>query len=102
MGKANKHGGFPASVSDGAGDVVQLVRTLPCHGRGRGFESRRPRHSFESPSLSSEVVVCISSEPRYDYGRMYMKLLGCAFIVLVLGPLVSAQTPVPGVATVGE
>ena len=26
--------------------VVQLVRTLPCHGRGRGFESRPPRHSF--------------------------------------------------------
>jgi hypothetical protein len=30
-----------------SGDVVQLVRTLPCHGRGRGFESRRPRHSFQ-------------------------------------------------------
>jgi hypothetical protein len=29
------------------GDVVQLVRTLPCHGRGRGFESRRPRHCFQ-------------------------------------------------------
>ena len=29
-----------------SGDVVQLVRTLPCHGRGREFESRRPRHSF--------------------------------------------------------
>ena len=28
------------------GDVVQLVRTLPCHGRGREFESRRPRHPF--------------------------------------------------------
>ena len=27
-----------------SGDVVQLVRTLPCHGRGREFESRRPRH----------------------------------------------------------
>jgi hypothetical protein len=26
------------------GDVVQLVRMLPCHGRGRGFEPRRPRH----------------------------------------------------------
>ncbi len=23
--------------------VVQLVRTLPCHGRGRGFESHRAR-----------------------------------------------------------
>ena len=31
-----------------SGDVVQLVRTLPCHGRGREFESRRPRHSFEA------------------------------------------------------
>ena len=27
-----------------SGDVVQSVRTLPCHGRGREFESRRPRH----------------------------------------------------------
>jgi hypothetical protein len=26
------------------GDVAQLVRALPCHGRGRGFEPRRPRH----------------------------------------------------------
>jgi DNA-binding IclR family transcriptional regulator len=30
------------------GDVAQLVRALPCHGRGRGFEPRRPRHSFQS------------------------------------------------------
>src|ERR1044071_5954072 len=30
-----------------AGDVVQLVRTLPCHGRGREFESRRPRQLFQ-------------------------------------------------------
>ena len=34
--------------NDQVGDVVQLVRTLPCHGRGRGFESRRPRHSFQA------------------------------------------------------
>src|SRR5271170_4035846 len=30
--------------SEYLGDVVQLVRMLPCHGRGRGFEPRRPRH----------------------------------------------------------
>ena len=33
-----------AVVNGRCGDVVQLVRTLPCHGRGREFESRRPRH----------------------------------------------------------
>jgi hypothetical protein len=30
-----------------SGDVAQLVRALPCHGRGRGFEPRRPRHTFQ-------------------------------------------------------
>src|SRR6266851_4303959 len=38
---------FSEVVDLASGDVVQLVRTLPCHGRGRGFESRRPRHSFQ-------------------------------------------------------
>lgn len=28
----------------GIGFVAQLVRALPCHGRGREFESRRIRH----------------------------------------------------------
>jgi hypothetical protein len=37
--------GFTLVVDSTVGDVVQLVRTLPCHGRGREFESRRPRHS---------------------------------------------------------
>src|SRR5262245_16565247 len=30
------------------GGVAQLVRALPCHGRGRGFESRRSRHHFSN------------------------------------------------------
>ena len=38
---------LPQVVDSTVGDVVQLVRTLPCHGRGREFESRRPRHSFQ-------------------------------------------------------
>src|SRR5712675_2441346 len=42
------HRGGSCNSSDrNIGDVVQLVRTLPCHGRGREFESRRPRHSFQ-------------------------------------------------------
>ena len=53
----------PPGAVPGCGDVVQLVRTLPCHGRGREFESRRPRQafriekfhgsrSFDSPALA--------------------------------------------------
>src|SRR6476660_380846 len=33
------------------GGVAQLVRALPCHGRGRGFESRRSRHFFNDLAL---------------------------------------------------
>src|SRR6185437_765256 len=39
-------------VGPKCGDVVQLVRTLPCHGRGREFESRRPRHTFPVGSFA--------------------------------------------------
>ena len=35
-------GSSPAGGANGP--VVQLVRTLPCHGRGHGFESRPDRH----------------------------------------------------------
>ena len=49
--------GFQLNHMKCIGDVVQLVRTLPCHGRGRGFESRRPRHIFKylQPSIHSSV-----------------------------------------------
>ena len=40
-------GATPCGFKAKLGDVVQLVRTLPCHGRGRGFEPRRPRHTFQ-------------------------------------------------------
>src|SRR5262249_49156735 len=62
-----------------AGDVVQLVRTLPCHGRGRGFESRRPRQLFQSLTswhfwnLGASRVQPLRGFPR----RQQMHLLEC-------------------------
>ena len=49
MGGAERRQIFRLAVSQGGqvGDVAQSVRALPCHGRGREFESRRPRHSFQ-------------------------------------------------------
>ena len=35
------------------GSVVQLVRMLPCHGRGRGFESRPVRRVSHSITFTS-------------------------------------------------
>jgi hypothetical protein len=49
--------------SANCGDVVQLVRTLPCHGRGREFESRRPRHFFLS----------LTSWPRKKPGSVWVQ-----------------------------
>ena len=36
------------------GRVVQLVRTLACHARGRGFEPHSGRHCFASVAQSVE------------------------------------------------
>ena|SRR5579863_9623588 len=59
------------------GDVVQLVRTLPCHGRGRGFESRRPRHFLRSlDSLCSlGISAAESRRPRHSYEAADSRLL---------------------------
>ncbi len=41
---------------DGCGLVVQLVRTLACHARGRGFESHPGRHLiYEHAAMAQEV-----------------------------------------------
>src|ERR1700738_1289834 len=32
---------------------ISYITTLPCHGRGREFESRRPRHSFQKSCSDS-------------------------------------------------
>src|ERR1700726_3179663 len=33
------------------------ITTLPCHGRGREFESRRPRHSFQKSCLDFPYTI---------------------------------------------
>ena len=38
------------------GPVVQLVRTLACHARGRGFESHPGRHFGKQPLLYASVA----------------------------------------------
>src|SRR6266705_1519225 len=54
---------FSEVVDLASGDVVQLVRMLPCHGRGRGFESRRPRHFFQALARNWQFCVMVQFGP---------------------------------------
>jgi hypothetical protein len=45
-----------------SGDVAQLVRALPCHGRGRGFEPRRPRHKPKESKVLAKIVALFHPE----------------------------------------
>ena len=45
---------FEPYCSHHYGLVVQLVRTLACHARGRGFEPHSGRHCFASVAQSVE------------------------------------------------
>ena len=42
------------------GSVVQLVRTPPCHGGGRGFESHPNRHSPYAAFGLGRICLCSS------------------------------------------
>ena len=61
-------------VASSCGDVAQLVRALPCHGRGRGFEPRRPRHTFQMSCSelaelnrgAKELQNCAAFAPRFS------------------------------------
>ena len=49
---------FEPYCSHHFGPVVQLVRTLACHARGRGFESHPGRQLFKHSTLA--VCLCSS------------------------------------------
>jgi hypothetical protein len=40
------------------------IKTLPCHGRGREFESRRPRHSFQRSCFNFGQTIEDAKRPR--------------------------------------
>ena len=46
------------------GSVVQLVRTLACHARGHGFESRPSRHSCLQYASVAQLVEQRTENPR--------------------------------------
>ena len=48
------------------GSVVQLVRMLPCHGRGRGFESRPVR---KKGYLAISSLFLVLAFPCINYPR---------------------------------
>ena len=54
---------FEPYCSHHYGLVVQLVRTLACHARGRGFEPHSGRHCFASVAQSVEQR---TENPRVD------------------------------------
>src|ERR1700730_9177713 len=41
---------------------ISYITTLPCHGRGREFESRRPRHFFSS-NYGKRLAPAVGSQP---------------------------------------
>jgi hypothetical protein len=49
------------------GDVAQLVRALPCHGRGCEFEPRRPRQL--SKKITGSNPVARASETKSSAAR---------------------------------
>ncbi len=59
------------------------IKTLYCHGRGRGFESRRPRHSFQKTCTGFSETI---EDPK---GHVFVPL----FVSLFARPLLALSIP---------
>ena len=55
------------------GIVAQLVRALPCHGRGREFESRRFRHYIKISPKGNENIIRRFNRKVLQSGMMPLK-----------------------------
>ena len=53
----------------GAGPVVQLVRMPPCHGGGRGFESRPDRKTLVRNYQGFSFYIVLYSNLRFESAR---------------------------------
>ena len=98
-----------ASLQNICGAIVQLVRTLACHARGRGFESRWLRHYslFGEDCLSAVALAKAGANPDPTQppfigpnGARSLKRL--AFAVLIgrtdcLGPYSFYKVPRPAI-----
>ena len=56
------------------GPIAQLVRALPCHGRGRRFKSGQGRKKFNTVTESLRATLLIWKNTVHDP----FKLLGCS------------------------
>jgi hypothetical protein len=54
-----------------------LVRALPCHGRGRGFESRRSRFSAVSSRTGGFAVITPAAKPALGRCRRSLSSASC-------------------------
>ncbi len=52
------------------GPVVQLVRTLACHARGRGFESHPDRHFYQGCSPSAFICADLAHLVERDLAKV--------------------------------
>ena len=58
------------------GVLVQLVRMLPCHGRGHGFESRTHRHNDMNLMKENDFVAQLVEHNTFNVGAMGSSPIG--------------------------
>src|SRR6266446_9665120 len=66
-------------------ECLNFQVAVPCHGRGRGFESRRPRHSFQKSCTDFTQAIEDAKGPRVaSFSRPFLHFFssrdGCCVV----------------------